>query len=81
MVNNMSVTMLKSNMFGFNITDNALSLIRNQLSNSPLIIPSQELEYNAFPLAATEAGVQSTVNMPLNNVTCISVMEIPMWKI
>ena len=32
------------------------------------------MEYNAFPLAATSSGIQSTINMPVSNCSCISIM-------
>ena len=69
----MEVRSLKSNMYGFNITSESLSKIA-QLFSTPQIIPSQQLDYNAFPIAATSAGIQSTINMPVSNCTCISIM-------
>ena len=69
----MEVRSLKSNMYGFNITSESLSKIA-QLFSTPQIIPSQQLDYNAFPIAATSAGIQSTINMPVCNTTCISIM-------
>jgi hypothetical protein len=60
-------------MYGFNVTPDSLSRI-NQLFSTPQIIPSQQLDYNAFPIAATSAGIQSTINMPVTNCTCISIM-------
>ena len=69
----MEVRSLKSNMYGFNITSESLSKIA-QLFTTPQIIPSQQLDYNAFPIAATSAGIQSTINMPVCNTTCISIM-------
>ena len=69
----MEVRSLKSNMYGFNITSESLSKIA-QLFSTPQIIPAQQLDYNAFPIAATSAGIQSTINMPVCNTTCISIM-------
>ena len=69
----MEIRSLKSNMYGFNVTPDSLSRI-NQLFSQPQIIPSQQLDYNAFPIAATSAGIQSTINMPVTNCTCISIM-------
>ena len=69
----MEVRSLKSNMYGFNITSESLAKI-TQLFSTPQIIPSQQLDYNAFPIAATSAGIQSTINMPVCNTTCISIM-------
>ena len=69
----MEIRSLKSNMYGFNITPESLSRV-NALFSQPQIIPSQQLDYNAFPIAATSAGIQSTINMPVCNCTCISIM-------
>jgi hypothetical protein len=69
----MEVRSLKSNMYGFNVTSESLRAIAH-LFESPQIIPSQQLDYNAFPIAATAAGIQSTINMPVTNTTCISIM-------
>ena len=69
----MEIRSLKSNMYGFNITPESLSRV-NALFSTPQIIPSQQLDYNAFPIAATSAGIQSTINMPVTNCTCISIM-------
>ena len=69
----MEVRSLKSNMYGFNVTSESLRKIA-QLFETPQIIPSQQLDYNAFPIAATAAGIQSTINMPVTNTTCISIM-------
>ena len=69
----MEVRSLKSNMYGFNVTAESLQKIA-QIFSTPQIIPSQQLDYNAFPIAATSAGIQSTINMPVCNTTCISIM-------
>ena len=69
----MEIRSLKSNMYGFNVTPESLNKIA-QLFSTPQIIPSQQLDYNAFPIAATAAGIQSTINMPVTNTTCISIM-------
>ena len=69
----MEVRSLKSNMYGFNVTAESLNKIA-QLFSTPQVIPSQQLDYNAFPIAATAAGIQSTINMPVSNTTCISIM-------
>ena len=69
----MEVRSLKSNMYGFDVTSESLAKIR-QLFSTPQIIPSQQLDYNAFPIAATASGIQSTINMPVTNTTCISIM-------
>ena len=69
----LTVTSCKSNMFGFGVKESTLQAIASMFSE-PVSIPSQQLDYNAFPLAPTRAGVQSTINAPLNNTTSISVM-------
>ena len=69
----MEIRSLKSNMYGFNVRSESLEKIYN-LFSTPQIIPSQQLDYNAFPIAATGAGIQSTINMPVANCTCISIM-------
>ncbi len=69
----MSVLSLKSNMYGFGVNSATLQSIVSMF-NTPHIIPSQQLDYNAFPIAATGAGIQSTINMPVTNTTCISIM-------
>ena len=69
----MEVRSLKSNMYGFNVTSESARAIA-ELFSTPQIIPSQQLDYNAFPIAATAAGIQSTINMPVTNTTCISIM-------
>ena len=69
----MTVLSLKSNMYGFNVTSDSLNSIAQTFS-TPQYIPSQYLEYNAFPIAATAAGIQSTINMPVSNCSCISIM-------
>ena len=71
--NGMEIRSLKSNMYGFNVRSESLEKIYN-LFSTPQIIPSQQLDYNAFPIAATGAGIQSTINMPVANCTCISIM-------
>ena len=69
----LTVTSCKSNMFGFCVKEHSLQSIAQMLSR-PLAIPSQQLDYNAFPLAATRSGIQSTINMPLFNTTSITVV-------
>ena len=69
----MTITSLKSNMYGFNVTSDTLSHVA-ELFRTPQFIPSQYLEYNAFPISATAAGIQSTINLPVSNCSCISVM-------
>ena len=73
MCHGMEIRSLKSNMYGFDVNSESLAKIA-QLFETPQIIPSQQLDYNAFPIAATAAGIQSTINMPITNCTCISIM-------
>ena len=69
----MTIQMLKSNMYGFGINPKSAQKIM-EIFRTPQVIPSQMLDYNAFPLAATRSGIQSTINMPITNCTCISIM-------
>jgi len=69
----MEILSIKSNMYGFNVTDDSLRNIYESLK-VPIYIPSQELQYNAFPIAADPSGIQSTINIPVSNCSCISVM-------
>ena len=69
----MTIQSLKSNMYGFNVNSESLNKIY-EIFRTPQYIPSQYLEYNAFPIAATSAGIQTTINMPVSNCSCISIM-------
>ena len=69
----MRILTQESNMFGCKVRDSSRSPIRQYLS-SPVVIPSQQLDYYVFPIGASQSGIQSTVNIHLTNVTCISVM-------
>lgn len=69
----MTILLLKSTMYGFDVVDSTMQKI-DEIFSTPQIIPSQQLDYNAFPIAATAAGIQSTINMPLTNTTCISIL-------
>ena len=69
----LTVTSCKSNMFGFCVKEHSLQSIAQMLSR-PLPIPSQQLDYNAFPLAPTAAGTQSSINTPLVNTTSITIV-------
>ena len=69
----MKINQCKANMFGFGINESAKQAIRESLHSS-VILPSQQIEYQAFPISTTENGIQTTVNLPLNNVTGISIM-------
>ena len=69
----MSIQQLKSNMYGFGISAKSAQKV-NEVYKIPQVIPSQILDYNAFPLSATRSGIQSTINMPITNCTFISIM-------
>ena len=69
----LTVTSCKSNMFGFGVKESTLQAIE-QMFSEPVSIPSQQLDYNAFPTAPTAAGVQGTMNSPLSNITSITVV-------
>ena len=73
MCTRMEVLMNKSNMFGHGVTADSLAKIRSVISQG-YVMPAQELEYNAFPIAATASGIQSNINVPLNNVTCMTIL-------
>lgn len=68
----MTITSLKSNMYGFKVCESTKAKI-HEIFSVPQIIPSQQLDYNAFPIAATKGGIQSTINMPITNCTCIAI--------
>ena len=69
----MTIQQLKSNMYGFGINGKSAQKVI-EIFKTPQVIPSQMLDYNAFPLSATRSGIQSTINMPITNCTCISIM-------
>ena len=63
----MSIQQLKSNMYGFGITAKSAQKVY-EVFKTPQVIPSQILDYNAFPLSATRSGIQSTINMLITKV-------------
>ena len=69
----MSIQQLKSNMYGFGINPKSAQKVI-VVFKTPQVIPSQILDYNAFPLSATRSGIQSKINMHITNCTCISIM-------
>ena len=73
LIQGMRVERLTSTMYGFSVEAESLNKIATQFS-TPVIIPSQQLIYNAFPLAATTAGIQTTINMPVSNCSNMSVV-------
>ena len=52
----LSIQQLKSNMDGFGITGKSAQKVV-AMSQTPQVIPSQILHYNAFPLSATRSGI------------------------
>ena len=71
--NRMTITLCKSNMQGYGVCEETKYGIENILREG-IIIPSQKVEYQAFPLAAASNGVKSTLNIPLINITNMCLM-------
>ena len=69
----MTITSCKSNMQGFGVCEATRTGIENILREG-LIIPSQKVDYHAFPIAPASNGIKSTLNIPLINVTNMSIM-------
>jgi hypothetical protein len=87
----MKVLEIKSNMRGYEISDKAMTQIAGIIDESPLIYPSQQLQYYAFPSTPNENGLQTSVNPPLKNVVAcvvafprraldLTVFENPIYK-
>lgn len=68
-----TITVLKSNMQGHGVIDSTKELIKEELEKG-IIIPSQEVNFNAFPIAASSNGIKSSLNIPLMNVTSMNIM-------
>jgi hypothetical protein len=60
-------------MSGFQVKDSTLQGI-NEIFQTPVYLPAEYLEYNAFPTPPSESGLRSTQNTALNNVKDIYVM-------
>ena len=60
-------------MYGFGITAKSAKKVYEAFK-TPQVIPSQILDYNAFPLSATRSGILSNINMSITNCICISIM-------
>jgi hypothetical protein len=71
--NSLRVISCESNMAGFQVRESTLTGIRDIFS-TPVNIPAEYLEYNAFPTPPDEHGLRSTLNTMLNNVKDIYVM-------
>ena len=63
----------KSTMMGFNVHPSTKEFIKELLAE-PMIMPAQQLSFNTFPIAANEGGIDSTINIPVSNATCMSVV-------
>ena len=72
-VNRMTITLCKSNMQGFGVCESTRHGIEEILSKG-IIIPSQKVDYHSFPIAPAANGIKSTLNIPLINVTTLSIM-------
>lgn len=68
-----TITLLKSNMQGHGVVESTKEAIRAVLSQG-IVIPSQQVDFNAFPIAASSSGIKSSLNIPLMNVTTMSIM-------
>ena len=71
--NQMTITLCKSNMQGYGVCEATRQGIEDILREG-IIIPSQKVDYHAFPIAAAQNGIKSTLNIPLINVTTMSVL-------
>lgn len=69
----MTITQCKCTTANFNVVQSTRDHIKEIFSKG-FCIPTQKLEYNAFPLAIANSNLQTTTNMPLHNCTCISIM-------
>lgn len=70
----MRITQFKATHEGFGVSEQSLNEIRNSISQSPLIIPSQQIIYSPFNASPSEAGITATTNIPFSNTTCVSMM-------
>ena len=60
-------------MFEFEINESAKQAIQESLHTS-VILSSHQIECQVFPISTIENGIQTTVNLPHNNLTGISIM-------
>jgi hypothetical protein len=63
----------EANMSGFQVRESTLRGIE-EIFSSPVNIPAEYLDYNAFPTPPNENGLRSTLNTALNNVKDIYIM-------
>jgi hypothetical protein len=82
---------MTSTIRGYNISESARDTILRDLDNTPLIIPSQQLIWKGFPTPPNESGIESTLDIPYENITAavivfpktshqITVFENPMLE-
>jgi hypothetical protein len=69
----MKIVRCNSTIMGFKIIDSSKDRIRNFFS-TPRYIPSQKLDYFAFPHQPNQSGINSSINAPLTNCSFISFM-------
>jgi hypothetical protein len=68
---NMRILRLKSTINGFGVVPSSLKRIESFFAE-PRYIPSQQLDYYAFPHAPNTNGFQSSINIPLFNANQIT---------
>ena len=68
-----TITLMKSNMQGYGCTEATKQGI-TEILRKGIIIPSQQVDYHAFPIAASANGIKSSINIPLMNVTTMSLL-------
>ena len=72
-ITNMQIMELKSNMPGYKISEAAKSAIHSVFQRG-VYIPSQQLDFHTFPLQPSSIGINTTNNIPISNLTCLSIM-------
>lgn len=70
---NFQILELKSNMAGYSVIESTRQAIRNVFSKG-VFIPSQQLDYATFPIPPSAIGINSTNNLPVSNLSCLSIM-------
>jgi hypothetical protein len=83
---------VQSTIRGYNITEAARRAILQKITETPLVIPAQQIPNpTSFPIPMTEGGLNTNMNVPYRNVCCagvvfpktpnqITVFENPMLK-
>ena len=72
-ITDFQVIELKSNMNGYKVIESTKQTIHEVFSKG-VIIPSQQLDYATFPIPPSAIGINSTNNLPLSNLSCMSIM-------